>query len=282
MERGYLVEPYKIFYLEEQHETTYEAHYHDFHKLIFVLEGHLNYYIEGKRYLVGSGDLILVRRHETHTLRVIGDTPYRRLIIYIKPNFLDAYGNFSLQLTDIFSKTNHGHYEVVGGIAPKINKEIQRLLTINREETYGKTLMTHASLLMLMTYLHEWFFGDGEERLPVYEGGDDRIMTLIHYIGDHLDETLSTQVLGEVVYLNKYHLMRLFKQETGFSIHDYITQKRLAKAAEYIISGESLAESALRSGYKDYSVFLRAFKKRYGMSPKKYYQDVVVASEIKL
>ena len=63
-------------------------------------------------------------------------------------------------------------------------------------------------------------------------------------------------------------MMRLFKQETGYTIGNYISSKRLLLAKELILSGMPATQACFDCGYKDYSTFSRAYKKNFGKSPR--------------
>ena len=76
-------------------------------------------------------------------------------------------------------------------------------------------------------------------------------------------------MLAERVFLSKYHFMRLFKAQTGVTVHTYVRQKRLVNAARLIREGTPAAKAAADSGFTDYSAFHRAFRESFGMSPGK-------------
>ena len=63
--------------------------------------------------------------------------------------------------------------------------------------------------------------------------------------------------------------MRLFKAQTGVTVHAYVRQKRLVNAARLIREGTPAAKAAADSGFTDYSAFHRAFRESFGMSPGK-------------
>ena len=64
--------------------------------------------------------------------------------------------------------------------------------------------------------------------------------------------------------------MRTFKSQTGQTLHQYITRRRILKAAELIGSGTSVSKAASACGYEDYSAFLRAFKSIFKVTPKHF------------
>ena len=62
-------------------------------------------------------------------------------------------------------------------------------------------------------------------------------------------------------------MMRRFREETGYTIHSYLTEKRLLLAQQLLSQGIPLGEAALRCGYQEYSTFSRAYKKQFGRAP---------------
>jgi AraC-like DNA-binding protein len=55
-------------------------------------------------------------------------------------------------------------------------------------------------------------------------------------------------------------MMRRFRAETGYSIHSYISNKRLLFAHDLLLMGSSVTAACYGCGYKDYSSFSRAYK----------------------
>ena len=61
--------------------------------------------------------------------------------------------------------------------------------------------------------------------------------------------------------------MRKFKEETGFTLHNYIVNKRLLIARTLISEGMPVTKAALESGFSEYSTFSRAYRKQFGATP---------------
>ena len=101
-----------------------------------------------------------------------------------------------------------------------------------------------------------------KNRLEYIDTADhnEKIINILDYINSHLTEDLSIDHISSNFYLSKYYLMRLFKQETGYTIGNYISSKRLLLAKELILSGTPALQACFDCGYKDYSTFSRAYK----------------------
>lgn len=97
------------------------------------------------------------------------------------------------------------------------------------------------------------------------------IRHILQYLADHYNRDLSLDTLANMVQTNPSYLSRVFKEQTGYKISDYITDIRMEKAKE-LLSDEHLRtkDVALAVGYANERYFSQIFKKFTGMSPTKY------------
>ena len=99
------------------------------------------------------------------------------------------------------------------------------------------------------------------------DGG--RIAPALSYINENITKDLAIDDMAAMCYMSRYHFMRIFKAQTGCTVHNYIRQKRLVLAARLIREGMSASAAAAECGFSDYSAFHRAFSKTFGVSPGK-------------
>lgn len=93
----------------------------------------------------------------------------------------------------------------------------------------------------------------------------------IEYIYVHIQERITVDSLAGYTGLSPSHLSRLFKQETGVSISDYIREKKVGKAQELLrFSDFSLIEISSFLSFSSQSHFTQMFREFTGMTPKKY------------
>jgi len=83
--RGYLLENFRLFHLKSKGGTQVEYHYHEFCKILLLLQGSGGYYVDGQRYLLQSGDIVLLDAHSIHRPELDPEAPYERIILYISP-----------------------------------------------------------------------------------------------------------------------------------------------------------------------------------------------------
>ncbi len=97
------------------------------------------------------------------------------------------------------------------------------------------------------------------------------VQRVIQYIQAHLNEDLSLNRLAAEVYLSPSHLIRLFRDETRHSPHEYIILMRMDRA-KYLLKTTSIPikEIAYEVGYRSESSFSGAFTERIGISPRRF------------
>ncbi len=114
----------------------------------------------------------------------------------------------------------------------------------------------------------------GEE--PAVSPGEGRklIRKLKEYVAQHPDGDLRLQTLADSVHLSPVYLSKLFKQETGENLSEYITAARLARA-KYLLAHTDLKiyDVARLSGYQSPKHFMLVFKKATGLSPGAYREE---------
>lgn len=263
--RGYLKEPFRLFHLADSRRERIEYHYHTFHKVIILLAGKAGYAIEGERYDLSPGDFVLVGRGSIHRPEVAEDDFYERMILYIDPAYLTSLSTEDCDLESCFRQAQTAFryvYRDEGG--SRVRQMFETLARTSREGGYGAALLERAQFLELMVEVNRVCRGGHQVQAAA---GDRKVVALLQYLNLHLTEELSIDQLAERFYISKYHMMRRFRQETGYSIHGYLTEKRLLLAQRLLAQGISPSEAGERAGYQDYSTFSRAYKKHFGRGP---------------
>src|SRR3972149_1241739 len=96
-----------------------------------------------------------------------------------------------------------------------------------------------------------------------------RIDAVIDYILKNLNNDISLQALSNVANYSPYHLQKIFKQVIGKTPKQYIIKLKIETSLHLIIihPHKSIIEIATECGFSSPSVFSRAFKNYFGVSP---------------
>lgn len=106
-----------------------------------------------------------------------------------------------------------------------------------------------------------------------FEGGLEpgKLQIVINYINDYLNRDLHLAELANLVQMSPYYFSRLFKQSTGVTPHQYVTQCRIEKAKQLLKKPDlSITYISQQVGFHDQSHFSKTFGKIVGLTPKKY------------
>ena len=265
--RGYLLENFRLFHLRSEMGEKVEFHYHEFCKILLLVSGQGSYFVEGKRYLLSAGDIVLIGSRCVHKPEIAEGSAYERIIIYVSPEYLQKMSTDDCDLLSLFSGQN-GHVlrlkeqrrKAVFGIAAKLEKDLN-----SRE--YGHTVVSQADLLQLVVELGRGA-SDSPGSLPQPTAPENRrILEIMEYLDENLAEQIDIDRLAERFFISKYYMMRLFQKQTGTSIYSYLTQKRLLRARELMAGGMRAMESCYACGFHSYSSFTRAYAKYFGTTP---------------
>lgn len=115
---------------------------------------------------------------------------------------------------------------------------------------------------------------------------DQRIITVIQYIEEHLNSKLELNKIAQKACMSPFHFHRLFKQETTIPVKRFIESLKMEKAFQALLQPLSKVQDiALDLGYNDSETFSRAFKRTYKVSPndlKKIIQKAMSQLDISL
>ncbi len=269
---------YQIDYYRDKDFKSVNLHSHDFYELYFFIGGDASYIIESGHYRLKPGDILLIPPQTLHQLDINDSTEtYERIVLWINPKFIR---NISTQNTDLsycFSvcATNKDYLVCDYTLSQNLKELLYKLYNLNDSDCFGKDIdcenLIRDILLNLCRYQKS---AKNKKPTPAFGHSNQTIAEIIKYIDEHIADTLSLDIIAEKVYLSKFYISRLFKQETNTTLHQYILKKRLTLSKRYIENGASIADVCAHCGFLDYSHFFRAFKAEFGLTPKQYHSLV--------
>ena len=131
---------------------------------------------------------------------------------------------------------------------------------------YHAKVLEVASALFYEPPVGEEFFCQRQKRL-----NRERVQRVIVLLKENLAETPNLEEIGRRVGCSHYHLSRIFTQEVGKTIFQYLRELRMERAAELLRSSHlNVTQVALEVGYNSPSHFSAAFHEAFGCCPGLY------------
>lgn len=270
---GYLNKSYLFFHLKDKKQQEFEFHYHEFKKIIVFISGDVTYIIEGKAYVLKPWDILLVNNNDVHKPVISSDTVYERIIIWANSDFIEAHNDATCNLETCFRIAGDKKFNLIRlheALQNKLKSLIAEMEAAEKSEEFGSKIISRAVFMQFLVYLNRIQLDpslQSDKSIVMY---DKQIEAILDYINAHLQEELGTKQLAQQFFISKYYLMHKFKKETGYTLHQYILQKRLSMALQILKEGSSITKACQQCGFKDYSSFLRLFKKNFKMSPREW------------
>lgn len=254
-------------------EKTMDVHIHNCCEIYYAISGGKQFLIDGKCYDINDGDIFFINQFESHYLSQVDREIHERIVLAVHPDYLKQLSSEITALDSCF----YGHGQEKANKVHLSKEEQKRFVyfihKLRKNEGFGEDILDQAVFLELMVFLNKIFSKERDKDLVenknLYHEKVDEILT---YINQNIREDLSIENLADHFYLSSSYLCRIFKTATGTTINKYITAKRITLSKELLSVGYPVNEVCEQCGFRDYSNYLKAFRKAVGITPKKYAQ----------
>lgn len=236
-------------------QNPYYRHNHPHFELYLLLEGEVNFVVEGKAYELCAGMALLIPPFAYHFAKnVHEDRPYRRVAIHFdRACALDALGEWLPSQTYVypldgvrFERDLALVGEAVGQYAPEDTALLVKML-LNRfllHFKYGGTLQQEAS-----------------------GSANSTVNQILEFINERIYEPLCTKSIAKALFLSPTYVSQIFSSHMKIGLMEYIKRKKVLLASELIASGTKPTAAAAQLGFAEYSTFFRLYKKHLGHPP---------------
>lgn len=271
----YLISAFHYHFLSD---FTYDGEAHEGWEFVYVEQGRIKVQADDATYVLKRGEMVCHKPMEFHKLE-----PYEEdasCIIFCFECLGDCMQYFNNKilfvnqrqrtyLNDVASNSKHL-------FSPKEPLDIAKDGTMDRASTaeirHEQFLKNTIELLLLSLLSSENL--EKQKRAETYEQTEQRLTLtaeIIQYLKDHLQEPIHLEELVKLFPYSLSSIKRIFKQETGRSIIDYLNHLRTKKAIDLLEhTSLQINDIAAKTGFADVYYFSNAFKKRTGKSPTAY------------
>ena len=245
-------------------------HSHSFYEIMLCRSSdRVEYLVGANRYRLSAGDLILVAPGVSHKPILPDDMQYayERDILWVSADLVERicelFPNSVLTGVEGFSllRTKGTEWSYIGDYFGDGLREFEEM-PMGYEESGTATAMLILTHICRAAKSGEVHHSQAEQ--PTL------LTSFIEYIENNLSEPLTLDGIAAHFYISRSAVSKFFREEMDTSFHRFLTQRRLILAKQLISEGEGMERVAQLCGFTDYSVFYKAFKKEYGLSPREF------------
>lgn len=239
-------------------------HYHDFYQIYFITKGKLLHRSAEDQLLLHSGDCFIIPPHFLHSIGKVQESPEFYAFSF-RPDFLDVAVLSLLPQLQTPETLSLG-LSLSGGEIHVLEQLLECCLREFEQQSFGWETAVKGMLQAILVLFSRAY----SDTHPVF-ACQSAITECVQYVDTHFREDIRLDKL-----LSRYHFSvsgfyRAFREVTGKSFRQYLTQKRLEHVC-FLLRSTNLPLQAIaeQCGYADYSAFYRAFRKHVGLSPAQY------------
>lgn len=98
----------------------------------------------------------------------------------------------------------------------------------------------------------------------------EHVQRMLDEIHQQYNHHITLSVLAKALRRQSAYLGRLFRDEIGLTVHEYVTRARMVFGASQVRAGVKIEAVSLDLGYRSKKNFYRQFRRRFGMTPEAY------------
>ncbi|MBQ3547748.1 MAG: helix-turn-helix transcriptional regulator [Clostridia bacterium] len=255
--------------------TTQYLHYDVELSFIYFIKGIGEIKIEGKKYDIQDGDLILLKPSELYHCIVKDGTHHERLVLYFNGDLLKNFGTVGDRFFEPFYNRNDGFENKIPKELiekDKIDVLLLELLELVKKPTDTDKLVSQCKMVEILSKIRKII---GDSTVAKTKSVDNKIINnVIAYINQNFHTDISLEAIAKEFFVDKFYISRLFKEHVGVTIWNYVIFRRLTAFNDLIRVNTPIEQAYLRVGFQNYSNFFRLYKKHMNMTPSEYKKKV--------
>lgn len=245
-------------------------HWHSFCEITYVKRGRGNYFVNGVKYDMQQGDLIIFNNVELHGWTVLDDSMELIVMVFATDMISAPAAMFDYDYLRPFMERGSNFKNRISAqeqSAVDIGTILQDIFEEWTNKQVGFQLMIKSQILRILTILIRYYQKsdhsiEEEAVLNEKKRSMKRLEEAFYYINAHYTEKIKLDEVAGAVYMSPNYFSSYFRKVTSCSFSDYVTQLRLKRAAELEkTTNLNMTEIAEQCGFHNMSNFYRLYKK---------------------
>lgn len=238
-------------------DGSYRIHRHNSNILVmeYILSGEGTIIAQNHTIHAQSGDIYLLAPGHDHEYYADPHNPWVKV-------WFNAHGPLISHLLSIYNPEDQVLFSQAGGLT-----YWEQIHCIGKDTSLS-VLQKHEQASIVFHQLLQYLYGQFHLSHSTFSRES---IQLKEYIDNHLTHPLTLETLSAQVHLSESQIIRIFKEDFGYTPYDYILHSRLNHAKLLLQNTRlSIKEIAYRSGYTDEHYFSYLFKQKTGQTPSSY------------
>ncbi len=256
-------------------QTRFHSHY--MLEVAVIVSGQGECSVDGHRFPIETGDVLLFNNDEVHAIVNTSDTPMVNVAFEFEPRFVWGNPGFlsDRAFSDVFFNRNECFTNKIdrqNPAYPAIWRQIVEIIAAFKERPQHCEAIIHARLLSLFAELIQHY----DIINPSTKSAGRRYVDMervLNYIGEHYAEAITMERLAGIMHMNKTYFSRVFREVNGISPKEYIVKTRIAAATDLLKdTRREIVDISQACGFNSLSNFYSAFQRITGQTPVSYRQ----------
>lgn len=244
-------------------------HWHEDFQFLYVLKGELYFHTLDQTQVIHAGNGVFINKNVVHLVLASPECHYKSILF---PERLVSFYAGGPGL-DYVKRISDCPQITALSLTPEPEWQRTMLETLKKLASLSETAPCYEyEVLVLLSRLWLTLVQNiVAESEPSNTNTVTRMRCFLNYIELHYSENLTLDILAKSANVSKSECLRCFKLTMQDTPYHYLTEYRLAKAAE-LLTGSNLTinEISTAVGFHAQSHFGKLFRQKTGLSPKDY------------
>lgn len=263
-------------YVMDHYQWTMEYHSHDFFELVYIRDGEINHYLDGKMFHIKTGDYLIIDINTKHKYMQINDEPCHIYNCLFYPEAIDRSmkhcDRFNSMIENYLIKFNISilKYNPTAYIFHDDDGQVLSLLNRIYKESntadYGYTEIIRCSLIdILVSTMRK--ITDYSKTIKK----DSPTEYIMKAISKNFNKNITLSEISKPLNYSLPYISSKFKADTGYSFTEYLQKYRIEHSIRLLSNSDmKIIDIAYSVGYNDINFFGELFKKYVNMTPSQF------------
>ena len=248
-------------------------HFHNVFEIYFTNVGGVKYFVDGGVYQVEKNDLFVFNNADLHRIVVPSGLIYDRYIAVFSPDYIRGMNTDNTNLLECFVDRKADFCHRISLTTEQAGEFLSLLRAAGRyesSESYGFDICRKIMLAEILIFVNRLY--RSAALAPSFHAGSEyaQIKPVLDHINKNLTSALTLEEIANRFFISKYHLCKLFKKATGFTVNEYIISRRILRACDLLRKNLPVSAVCELAGFRNDCYFITTFKKMVGVTPKQY------------